>query len=111
MPKSEMKFVDFIGKPLPIWEYDGLYYVTFDLDTAEKCNAGKFYFEGKKPDDKWVSGGTPEIAVAAGVYMEAAKMFTVTNDAMGQNMQMVSEAMSGRGYKQQPDLRPKQKPN
>ena len=80
MAKSQLKFVDFGGRSLPVWEFDGLYYVTFDQDTVEKCNQGRFYFEGKRPDKNWVSGSTPDIAVSAGVYNAAMKMFGVALD-------------------------------
>lgn len=81
MAQNNMKFVDFNGKSIPVWFVGGLYYVTFDTELVTKANAGQLY-ENAIPDDKWVSGSTPDIAIAAAVQANTLMLISKVTETL-----------------------------
>lgn len=81
MAKSNMKFVDFNSRSIPVWFVGGLYYVTFDDELVGKANAGQLY-ENAVPDTRWVSGSTPDIAIAAAVHKDSLVLASKITDAL-----------------------------
>ena len=70
---NEMFSIDFGGKQVPVWSYDGLYYVTLSSRILRLIHNQLFDFPNLAPNKSWISGATPEIAISAATYNSNAK--------------------------------------
>lgn len=73
MAVNVMSSVSFGGRDLPVWQYGDLYYVTFDTEIINGIMNLSFDTT-ERPNEKWVSGGSPELAIMAAIYATTMNM-------------------------------------